>query len=74
MYTLKQWHGYGRDNKGTYLWQLFVCLFVFEAKFKGLVMELCEELTMAPKFLPGMMEGIAMPFPKKLNLERVTMI
>lgn len=50
------------------------CLFVFEAKFKGLVMELCEELTMAPKFLPGMMEGIAMPFPKKLNLERVTMI
>lgn len=32
------------------------------------------KLTVAPKYLPGLMEGIVMPFAKKLNLEGGTMV
>lgn len=34
----------------------------------------CKKLTMAPKFLPGMMEGTVIPFPKKLSLEEISMV
>lgn len=47
-----------------------------EVEFKGLYDWNCEfkKLTMVPKFLTGMREGIVIPFPKKLNLGGVTMV